>query len=93
MTPQKMTASFLNELKTGDTKPLFSLLNRIVEDLENKADPEIIEVEMVDLAYQVIEKFQLLEAAMNKYVIDSNDKLEGNILTDLYERQTNIFDN
>jgi hypothetical protein len=48
---------------------------------------------MVDLAYQVIEKFQLLEAAMNKYVVDSNDKLEGNILTDLYERQTNIFDN
>ena len=93
MTSQKMTASFLNELKTGDTKPLFSLLNRIVEDLENKADPEIIEVEMVDLAYQVIEKFQLLEAAMNKYVVDSNNKLEGNILTDLYERQTNLFDN
>ncbi len=93
MTSQKMTASFLNELKTGDTKPLFSLLNRIVENLEDKVDPETIEIEMVDLAYQVIEKFQLLEAAMNKYVVDSNGKLEGNVLTDLYERQTNLFDN
>jgi hypothetical protein len=93
MTPQKMTASFLNELKTGDTKPLFSLLNRIVEHLENKVDPETIEIEMVDLAYQVIEKFQLLEAAMNKYVVDSHGKLEGSVLSDLYERQTNLFDN
>jgi hypothetical protein len=93
MTPQKMTASFLNELKTGDTKPLFSLLNRIVENLENKVDPETIEIEMVDLAYQVIEKFQLLEAAMNKYVVDSHGKLEGSVLSDLYERQTNLFDN
>ena len=91
MTPQKMTASFLQELKTGDTKPLFSSLNRIVESLEDKPDPETIEIEMVDLAYQVIEKFQLLEAAMKKYVVDSYDKLDGSVLNDLYERKENIF--
>jgi hypothetical protein len=93
MTPQKLALNFLNEMETGDTKDSLSLLNRILEHLEEKADPEPIEMEMVDLTYQLLEKFQLLEAAMKKYIADSNSSnLEGNILSDLYERQTNPFD-
>lgn len=92
MTPQKLALNFLNELETGDTKDSLSLLNRILEHLEEKADPEPIEMEMVDLTYQLLEKFQLLEAAMKKYIADSNGSLEGNILSDLYDRQINPFD-
>jgi hypothetical protein len=92
MSGNNIVINFLNELKSDNSKTLFDVLNLVLEQLENKNDPEPIEIEVVDLAYQAIEKFQLLEAAMRKYVTDYNESLTGNILDDLYDRKITLFD-
>jgi len=66
-------------------KGAFEFLSTILENLEEKNDPDPIEMEIVDSAYQAIEKFNLLENNLRKYVTDKNTTLLGNTLNDLYE--------
>jgi len=77
---------FLNELSSKEVKSTFEFLTTILEQLEEKMDPDPIEVEIVDSAYQAIEKLNILENNLRKYVIDNNEILPGNKLSDLYER-------
>jgi len=78
---------FLNELNSKEVKSTFEFLSTILEGLEDKNDPDRIEIEIVDSAYQVIEKLSVLESMLRKYVNDENNKsLPGSILSDLYER-------
>ena len=76
---------FLNELRSKEVKGAFEFLTTILEGLEEKIDPDPIEMEIVDSAYQAIEKLNILENNLNKYIADSNETLPGNILNDLYE--------
>lgn len=76
--------NFLNEINSKSTKDAFGSLSTLVEDLENKNDPEPVEIEIVDVAYQLIEKLNLLQAAMKKYV-NTEHVLTGNKLDNLYE--------
>lgn len=78
---------FLNELNSREVKSAFEFLSTILEGLEDKPDPDRIEIEIVDSAYQAIEKLSVLESMLRKYVNDENNKtLPGNKLFDLYER-------
>jgi hypothetical protein len=78
---------FLNELNSQEVKSTFEFLSKILEGLEGKNDPDRIEMEIVDSAYQVIEKMSMLESTLRKYVNNENIKtLPGNKLNDLYER-------
>ena len=52
-----------------------------------KLDPEPIEIQIVDAAYQAIEKFQLLEAAMRKYHSEESTELVGSKLDKLYSAE------
>jgi len=76
---------FLNELNSKEVKGAFEFLSTILENLEEKNDPDPIEMEIVDSAYQAIEKLNLLENNLRKYVTDKNTTLLGNTLNDLYE--------
>jgi len=74
----------LNELNSKEVKLLFEHLPKFLNELEEKNDPDPIEVQIVDAAYQLIEKVQLFEAYMKQYVQEDNETLVGSKLDDLY---------
>ncbi len=81
---------FLNELNSKEVKSAFEFLSTILERLEEKNDPDPIEMEIVDASYQAIEKLNILENNLRKYVNDENKTLLGNTLNDLYGSDTII---
>lgn len=78
-----LVVNFLNMLNSAPVKESFSCLSTLVENLETKNDPEPIEIEIVNAAYQVIEKLNLLQSTMKQYK-NEEKILTGNKLTDLY---------
>lgn len=62
-----------------------SSITQLLEFLENKVDPDPGEVYLLDAIYQYIEKTNLLESHLNKYIHKSASKLKGNKLNSLYE--------
>ncbi len=77
---------FLNELNSNEVKETFNFLSTVVENLENKNNPDAIEMQIVDSAYQAIEKMSILESYLKKYVLNINvTSLPGNKLFDLYK--------
>ena len=85
MTKSNKVGYFLNEINSKSSKDTFELLKGIVEDLENKNDPEPIEIEIVSNAYQMLEKLNLLYDLMRRYKNEST-KLDGSILNNLYQK-------
>jgi hypothetical protein len=79
---------FLNELTSKEVKGTFEFLENILKELEDKIDPDPIEMEIVDSAYQAIEKLNMLENNLRRYVTIENNSLPGNKLNDLYESGT-----
>ena len=75
--------NFLNELRSDSVKSALGSLEILIHELEDKNDPEPIEMEIVDVAYQMLEKLNLLEAALRKYKV-TDHVLTGNKLGDLY---------
>jgi hypothetical protein len=84
MSRLNIVANFLNELNSMNVKETFGVLQTILETLETKGDPDPLEIEIVDVGYQVMEKLNLLEAALRKYVTNKRI-LTGNKLHNLYE--------
>jgi hypothetical protein len=74
----------LNELNSEEVKNLFEHLQRFLEHLEEKNDPEPIEIQIVDSAYQLIEKMQLFESVIKQYGIKTSEDLLGSKLDKLY---------
>ena len=81
---KKLISDFLNELKTDDKRHVFDSLNMLLEHLENRDDPDPIDLQIVDSTYQLLEKFNNLESLLRKYQKDINKNLPGNKLTSLY---------
>lgn len=77
-------AIILNELNSGSVRSLMEHLTIFLEHLEEKNDPDPIEIQIVDSAYQAIEKFQLLEAVMRNYQAEEAEDLLGSKLDKLY---------
>ena len=80
----KLAFSFLSELHSDGIKSTFESLSNMLEALETKDDPDPIELEMVDISYQFIEKMNLLSELLKKYV-NENDILIGDKIQSLYE--------
>jgi len=85
--------TFLNELRSSSVKNALSSLSILLNELEEKNDPEPIEIEIVSRAYQLFEAITLVEAAMRKYKI-TNHVITGNKLDSLKEKDdiSNYFD-
>ena len=77
-----MAQKFLAELSTD---PSFSTMNELIELLEEKIDPDPIELRLVDNLYNFNEKLKLLENSIRTYVKKDRENLPGNKLQELYD--------
>lgn len=76
---------FLNELHSKENQKLFEMLDYLLEELENKPDPDPKELRIVDMTYQTVEKLKMLESLLKDYAQGSG-KLDGTKLQDLYDK-------
>ena len=89
MSKSSLIIKFLNELNSDEVKSLMEHLTSLLEDLENKNDPEPIEMTIVNEAYQTIEKIKVLESALRNYVREGGS-LDGDKLNNLYDDKDGI---
>jgi len=73
---------FLMELGTD---PAFITINEFIELLEEKVDPDPIELRLIESLYTFNEKLKLLENGMRTYVKKIRENLPGTKLQDLYD--------
>lgn len=82
----KITLKFLQELNSS--KEMIDTLNFLIKILENKTDPEPEEIQIVDSAYQFIEKLKSLESNIRIFQENSYESLPGNKLSKLYKTRS-----
>lgn len=86
----KLAFNFLRELDSKGVQGTFESLGVLIDYLETKNDPEPVELQVVDTAYQALEKLKMLEGILKRYVGES-DTLKGNKLAKLYEKNESLF--
>jgi hypothetical protein len=82
----KLAFRFLRELNSLDVQETFTSLGALLEYLESKEDPDPIEIQMVDNAYQALEKLKTLEGLIKRQIGASNNVGKGNTLQALYDK-------
>jgi chromosome segregation and condensation protein ScpB len=82
----RISLQFIQEINSQDVRQSIKTLGRLIEVLESKADPEPIEIDIVSNAYQLVEKFSVLEGLLKEYTEKEQTKLSGNKLNSLYDR-------
>jgi len=75
---------FLEGMHSSDTRSTFEQLTGLIEILENKPDPDPIEIRLVENIYAFIEKLNILESNLTSYSKEKGHSL-GTKLTSLYE--------
>lgn len=83
--PGKIAQRFLEGLRSKETSQTIEMLQRLVEILENKSDPEMTEIRLVDCMYTFLEKLHVLEGNLSTYVREANEKTCGGKLAMLYD--------
>jgi len=83
----RLMTKFLQELHSNEVQEVFESLDILLEYLEKKNDPEPFEMQIVDNAYQTLEKLKTLEGVMKQHIKESN-MLPGNNLQRLYEKSS-----
>jgi len=86
--PDRAAQLFLEGLNSRTTRDTFNRLSALVEALETKNDPDMVEVKLVDSIYSFMEKLQLLEGNLRTYTEEKRKNLPGSKLTELYENLT-----
>jgi hypothetical protein len=86
--PGRQAKLFLESLYDEKTKITFEHLNSFIELLENKDDPDPVELRLLENMYQFIEKLKILENNLSSYVKENRQTLPGNKLSDLYDEET-----
>ena len=85
-TTSKIARQFLVELNSKDNQSLFQQLDFLLDHLENKEDPEPLEMQIVDMAYQALDRIKTLESILKNHVANS-DLLPGDKLQNLYDKE------
>ena len=75
----------LNEFRSESVKSVLESLLILLKELEEKNDPEPVEIEIVSITYQFLEKLNLLENSLRTYK-KSESILTGNKLYDLRKK-------
>jgi hypothetical protein len=83
--PGKIAQGFLEGLHSKETNNTVDMLQRLIEVLENKADPDMTEVRLVDSMYNFLEKLRVLDSNLTSYVRDTHDTSYGGKLAMLYD--------
>jgi hypothetical protein len=76
---------FLEEMKSSESS---ELLEKLIEELETKTDPDPVELYLLETLYQFKERQKITEAKLSSYLINSHKSLPGNKLNDLYDSLT-----
>jgi len=79
-----LVSGFLRKLNTSNVQETFRSLEALLDHLETKHDPEPKDMQIVDTAYQLLEKLKFFEGTLKQYVGDSDIILKGNKLQRLY---------
>ena len=79
----KIISNFLLELHSDDVQSLFESLDTLLEHLENKSDPDPEEIQIVNSAYESLEKLKMLEGYLQLRI---QGKTKGNKLQELYDK-------
>lgn len=90
----KLTQRFLKKFNSVEVQEAFDLLKLLVENLEEKNDPEPDEISFVSTAYQLIESIEMTKGELKKYKFKKAEELDGNKLDSLYKagQKFSIFD-
>jgi len=83
--PGRTAQLFLQGLNEKTTRETFEQLASLIESLEEKNDPEMTEVRLVESIYSFMEKMKLLESNLRSYVSENAENLPSNKLANLYE--------
>lgn len=81
----KTAKLFLESLQVEQVKDSFEYLSKLVDQLENKKDPDPIELRLLESIYHFLEKFQILQGNLKNYSKDFTRSLTKNKLSDLYD--------
>lgn len=87
-TTTNLAFKFLNELHSQDVTETIESLSLLMDHLENKTDPDPIEVQLFESAFQTLEKLKILEGQIKRYVSENDHIAEGSKLQKLYDRKT-----
>ena len=91
MSTDKLALAFLSELHSDNVKNTFESLSNMLKALENKNDPDQIEVDIVKQTYRLIEQLNLLSETIKVYVTE-NDVLLGDKVQSLYDKTLTLFE-
>lgn len=83
----RLMTRFLQDLNSREGQSIFESLDDLLEHLEKKNDPDPFEMQVVDNAYQTLEKLKTLEGVMKQHIQESNI-LPGNNLQRLYDKSS-----
>lgn len=81
----KTAKLFLESLQVEQVKDTFEYLSKLVDQLENKKDPDPIELRLLESIYHFLEKFQILRGNLKSYSKDFEKNIGKNKLSDLYD--------
>lgn len=79
---------FLESLQSEQVKDTFEYLSRLVTQLENKKDPDPIELKLLESIYLFLEKLQILQGNLKSYSRDFIKDITKNKLSDLYDKDS-----
>jgi len=84
--PKVPARNFLESFSSDDGKQILESLTMLCEILENKVDPDPVEIRLVQSLYEVIEHLRLIEYNLRTYVNEGNPDLKASSkLSDLFE--------
>jgi len=81
----RLMQRFLRKLNSVEVREAFEILTTIIENLENKNDPEEFEVHIFNNASNVLEMISLLENGLKERV---SKQFNRNKLQQLYEKSS-----
>ena len=79
---------FLESLQAEQVKDALEYLTRLSDQLENKKDPDPIELRLLESIYLFLEKFQILQGNLKSYSRDFIKDITKNKLSDLYDKES-----
>jgi len=85
---------FLNEMRSKES---YELLDILITELEEKYDPDSIDIYLLETLYQFKEKLKITESKLSSYLIKTKKKTSGDKLDELYSNgsgygTTTLFD-
>jgi len=87
--PRVPARNFLESLSSDEGKQLLESLSSLCEILENKIDPDPVEIRMVQCLYTVLEDIRLVEYNLRSYINEGNSDLKkSKKLSELFESRT-----